>query len=92
MDELKDVVDWFELGVHLKLDVAKLKGIEEQNGSDTKECKREMLQVWMDTVGESDWPSIVTALKKLNKKHGESFVQVSGAYYNISKGYHPLTC
>ena len=28
MAELKDVVDWFGLGVHLSLDVAKLKGIE----------------------------------------------------------------
>jgi hypothetical protein len=97
MAELKDVVDWFGLGVHLKLDVAKLKGIEAQNGSGTEECKREMLQVWMDTVGESDWPSIVAALKKideadlaekLNKKYSESFVQVSGAY--VPKGY-PLT-
>ena len=82
MVELKDVVDWFGLGVHLRLDVAKLKGIEARNG-DTEECKREMLQVWIDTVGESDWLSVVKALrkieendlaKKLDKKYSESFV------------------
>ena len=66
MAELKDVIDWFGLGVHLRLDVAKLKGIEAQNGN-TEECKREILQVWLDTVGESDWPSIVTALKKIDE-------------------------
>ena len=92
MAELKDVVDWFGLGVHLSLDVAKLKGIEAKNG-DTEECKREMLQVWIDTIEESDWPSIVKALRKIEEndlaeklytKYSESFVQVSGAYITNS--------
>ena len=48
-----------------------------------------MLQVWIDTVEESDWPSIVKALRKIEEndlaeklytKYSESFVQVSGAY------------
>lgn len=87
MAELKDVVDWFGLGVHLRLDVSKLKGIEARNG-DTEECKCEMLQVWIDTVGESDWVSIAKALRKieekdlaekLDKKYCEFYVQISGA-------------
>lgn len=86
MAELRDVVDWFGLGVHLRLDVAKLKGIEARNG-DTEERKRKMLQVWIDTEGEADWPSIVKALRKieendlaekLHKKYSES-TQVSDA-------------
>ena len=69
MAELKDVVDWFGLGIHLRIDVAKLKGIEARNG-DTEECKREMLQVWIDTEGsegEPDWLSIVKALRKIEE-------------------------
>ena len=86
--ELKDVVDWFGLGVHLRLDVAKLKRIEAKNGNN-EECKREMLQVWIDTVGDSDWSSIVKALRKIGEndlaeklytKYSESFVQVSSVY------------
>ena len=85
MAELKEVVNWFGLGVQLRIDVAKLKGIEARNG-DIEVCKREMLQVWIDTEGsegEPDWLSIVKALRKieetdlaekLDTKYCESFL------------------
>ena len=88
MVELKDVIDWFGLGVHLGMDIAKLKGIERRNG-DIEECKHDMLQAWIDTEGEPSWYSIVRALRKiqendlaekLEKKYRESFCTSSQWY------------
>lgn len=59
--ELKEVVDWYHLGVRLNIPDYQLKIIAKNNPRDVATCRTEMLSLWMNTV-QGKWATIVQAL------------------------------
>ena len=79
LNELKEVDDWFELGVYLNVPENKLREVG-KDCSDTEECKIEMLLLWRQ-VCLPTWTSIAMALSQIGMhklaveiadKYGES--------------------
>ena len=78
LNELKDVDDWFELGVYLNVPDHKLREIGQDYG-DTDECMIEMILLWRQLCVPT-WKAITTALSdigmhalavKIAHKYGE---------------------
>lgn len=78
LSELKEVDNWFDLGVYLKVPDHKLREIG-QDYSDVEECKIEMILLWRQQSSPT-WPAIVNALSdigmhklavKIAEKYGE---------------------
>ena len=67
VSELSSVVDWFHLGVSLKLPVAELQKIEADHRK-TDRCKIEMLDWWLRNTDLPTWSAIVMALKGIKMK------------------------
>ena len=63
LNELKDVDDWFELGVYLNVPDHKLREIGQDYG-DTDECKIEMILLWRQLCVPT-WEAITTALSEI---------------------------
>ena len=59
--ELKEVVNWYHLGVCLKIPDYQLKIIARNNPQDVETCRLEMLSLWMNTV-QGKWATLVHAL------------------------------
>ena len=51
--ELRGVVDWFQLGIHLGIDHSDLKKIEADCRGNVERCKAEMLSLWIDNLNVS---------------------------------------
>ena len=64
--ELKEVKDWFGLGVHLGLDSVILKSIDGRN-KNVEECMRDMLITYIDAYGIPSWITIVKILKEMGE-------------------------
>ena len=65
--ELKDVDDWFELGVYLGVPDHKLREIEQDcRYMDVEECKMEMILHWRQMTIPT-WSAIVNALAEIGQ-------------------------
>lgn len=80
--ELKGVIKWFELGVHLKVPVDNLLTINANCKSVVETCRLQMLLSWRD-LEKPTWSKLVAALikirskslaKKLSEKYGEFMI------------------
>ena len=78
LHELKDVTEWFELGICLGIPDSKLREIYEDYDN-IEECKAGMILVWSQRRIPT-WSAMVTALvgigmhnlaMRIAKKHGE---------------------
>ena len=58
---------WFQFGIHLGIPHYKLSIIKADNQG-VEECKRVMLQWWLDNCLEAKWSLIVQALVKAGKR------------------------
>ena len=59
--------DWFDLGLHLRVDYGTLEAIEADNKK-VRQCMREMLAAWLNGQGgECTKQALKTALSKLNQ-------------------------
>ena len=59
--------DWFDLGLHLRVNYGTLKAIEADNKK-VGQCTREMLAAWLNGQGgECTKQALKTALSKLNQ-------------------------
>ena len=76
MNELKEVTDWFALGVYLGLDEFILKSVQEDCVR-TDDCRREMLGKWMKEQ-EATWSKVVHALVEM--KMYPLAVQIASKY------------
>ena len=48
--ELRGILNWFELGLHMGISETRLKGIEERNHWNNIEgCKEDMLMEWLSS-------------------------------------------
>ena len=61
--DLKDVTEWFILGVELGVKHADLRKIESKFKDDIERCKVEMLQFWSNNCGDAPVTKLVTALE-----------------------------
>jgi hypothetical protein len=66
--ELKDIDDWFELGVHLGVPDNKLREIEQDClYGDAEECKMEMILLWRQLTIPT-WSALVNALAEIGQR------------------------
>ena len=63
LSELKEVEDWFELGVYLNVPDHKLREIG-KDYSDVEECKIEMILLWRQLCSPT-WTAITNALSDI---------------------------
>ena len=47
--ELVNVVHWFDLGLHLGIEVTQLKAIEQRNHCICDDCRNDMLMTWISS-------------------------------------------
>ena len=66
INELQDVIDWFYLGMCLKVPIPTLLTIK-QDLRNTDECRIKMLTAWMNQEEEPAWSKIVAALHEMKK-------------------------
>ena len=88
LEDLKDVTDWFRLGVWLGIDHAILTTIEKNHKNDSERCKMEMLELWLKKHDASRSEMIVALegidhrnlAKQLQKKYN---IPQTGTYTSI---------
>ena len=56
------MLDWFTLGIYLKVDYNVLKTIEKNHSSDLNRCRQEMLISWISS-GNATWSILVKTLR-----------------------------
>ena len=65
LEELKDVDNWFVLGIFLGVPVKQLKKIESSHlQGDLEIAKKDMLQYWLDDNVNASWKDVVRALEQ----------------------------
>ena len=68
-EELKDVCDWYGLGIHLDIPTPELDSIRyEPRLCRIQDRKREMFSVWMKELSEPSWSHVVKALKEIGQE------------------------
>ena len=65
MIELKLIIKWCDLGVHLGLSHTTLQAIEIERRERVEECKREMLVAWLRSDTNFTKQDLISALSKL---------------------------
>ena len=65
---LKEVSEWYQLGLQLGLTASKLKTIESNHPHDAERCKSEVLLWWLQNATERSWKKIAEALDKMEYK------------------------
>ena len=81
INELHDVISWFQLGIYLDISPTELMKIRVDHREKTDDCKTEMLVTWLRQTMNASWSTVVRALvgirmgalaQKLAVKYGES--------------------
>ena len=67
LEELKDVDNWFLLGIFLGVPVKQLQKIESLHRGEIERCKIDMLQYWLDNNVNASWKDVVRALEQTNQ-------------------------
>ena len=68
-EELKEVSDWYGLGLHMDVPTAELDLIRyEPRLCRIQERKWEMFSVWMRELSEPSWSHVVKALKEIGQE------------------------
>ena len=61
-----EVVDWFTLGLYLRLAFEELETIEKNYPGDIKRCRQKMLNSWISS-GNATWSVLRNVLRKMNE-------------------------
>ena len=61
-----EVVNWFTLGIFLRVDFKILKTIEYNHPRNLERCRQEMLMSWID-LGNAKWSVLVKVLCDVNE-------------------------
>ena len=81
INELHDVISWFQLGIYLDISPSELMKIRADHREKTDDCKTEMLVTWLRQTTDASWSTVVRALvgtrrvvlaQKVAVKYGES--------------------
>ena len=68
LEELKEVTDWFRLGVWLGINHTVLTTIEKNYEHDGERCKIEMLEHWLKNFNAS-WSEMISALEAIDRRN-----------------------
>ena len=91
LEDLKQVMKWFQLGLRLGVDHAKLKKIERNHKHEGIECyKAEMLAFWRDNSRDVSLRNFVSALAEIG--HRNLAKQLREKYYSPQTGMYTSTC
>ena len=60
------MLDWFTLGIYLKVDFNELKTIESDHHGNLMRCRQEMLMSWIN-IGNAKWSILVNVLHDLKE-------------------------
>ena len=60
---LKDLVDWKSLAIQLGMSATKVKEIDVNNQGQVADCRREMIQFWLQSDTSCSWQKLIGALK-----------------------------
>ena len=81
INELHDVISWFQLGIYLDISPSELMKIRVDHREKIDDCKTEMLVTWLKQTTDTSWSTVVRALvgirmgalaQKVAVKYGES--------------------
>ena len=75
---VKDVTEWYDLGVHLALPVYMLDTIKAER-LPVPESMREMLKKWLDYDPEANWEKLASALEAIDKRAVAESVRSRGS-------------
>ena len=62
LEDLQEVLEWYELGIYLDIPEASLEEIKSDENGKVRACRREMLSTWLRRNPQPTWATIVTAL------------------------------
>ena len=62
LSALKDVVDWKSLGTQLHISPAKIKEIDINNRGQVADCRRHLIQFWLESDTSCSWKKLIDAL------------------------------
>ena len=60
---LLKVTEWYELGLQLGIEDAKLEEIEKNNQGDLRACRRNMFRAWLKITPSPSYHQLVEALR-----------------------------
>ena len=69
LEDLKEVTNWFQLGLWLGIKHADLEIIERNHEHDNERCKEEMLAFWLKNFSNASRRKLVSALKEINYRN-----------------------
>ena len=81
INELHDVINWFQLGIYLDISLSDLVKIRADHREKMDDCKTEMLVTWVKQTTDPSWSTVVKALvgikmralaRKVAVKYGKS--------------------
>ena len=67
VNALKDVVEWKLLGDELNISAPKIKEIDIDNRGQVAECRRALVQYWLESDVSCSWKKLIDALKSIDK-------------------------
>lgn len=65
--ELHEVVEWFTLGIYLRINESQLLAIQYDHRGNTSECQTHMLIAWRNQENAT-WTQLVAALYQMNHR------------------------
>ena len=69
LQDLKEVTNWFQLGLQLGIEHANLIIIERNHKDDTERCKEEMLAHWLRNFSNASRRKLVSALREIGHRN-----------------------
>ena len=67
VNALKDVVEWNLLGDQLDISASKIKEIDINNRGQVADCRRALVQYWLESDVSCSWKKLIDALKSIDK-------------------------
>ena len=64
---LKDLVEWKELGVQLDISAPKIEEIDVNNRGQVADCRRDLVQFWLESDVSCSWKKLIDALENIHK-------------------------
>ena len=67
LNALKDVMDWKSLGDQLNINAPKINEIEVNNQRQVADCRRDLVQFWLESDVSCSWKKLIDTLKAIDQ-------------------------
>ena len=68
LSALKEVGDWKSLGIQLQISLSKIKEIDINNHGQVADCRRDLIQFWLESDTSCSWKKLIDALSSCDQK------------------------